>query len=325
MITRRKIIGLGAAAVGLSLARLPPSYAAEWPRRTIKIIVPFAPGGLADIIARYLAIHLQEVLQQSVVVENRTGASGTIGTGSVAQAEPDGYTLIAISNTITANETLKPTRPYQLLRDLAPIALLSVAYNTLVVYPGLRAKTIGELIALAKESPGKMNYGTSGVGSVYHVLGEAFCSAAGIQVQHIPFRGSDQARTGVMSGTVDFMFDAIPTMLEQIRGGQVRAVATTGPRRDPLLPDTPTVAETLPDFEGSIWVGLLAPARTPPEIIQRLNIASNRFISMKSTQDWQAKLGATSISMSAADYGAFLQRDIDKQRKWIIDAKITAN
>ena len=300
------------------------AVATSWPSRTIKVIVPFGPGGSADVVARYVAKALQEKLAETIVIENRTGAAGTIGTAAVAKSEPDGYTLLAISNTITANETLRTNRPYKLMQDLQPVALFNVAYNTLVVPPPSPFKNLSELIDAAKKQPGKLNYATSGVGSVYHIIGETFRSAAGIKVQHIPFRSSDQARTAVLSGAVDYMFDAIPTMVESIRGNSVRALATTGPERDPLLPEIPAVSETIPGFAGTIWIGLLAPAGTPKAIVERLNKEINLIVGSNESLAWQTKLGFHPTTKTVVEFEQFLKRDIEQQRQWINAANITA-
>jgi len=300
-------------------------WAQDWPARIIKVIVPFGLGGSADVMARYLAEQLREPLNQTVVVENRPGAGAIIGTDAVAKSEPDGYTFLMMSNTHTANETLLPNRPYQLMRDLTPVAAVNIAYNVLAAHPSLPAKTLPELIALAKAEPGKYNYASSGPGTPYHIIGEIFRAMADIKVQHVPFRGSDQARNAVIAGTVHWMFDAIPTMVEQVRGGQVRALATTGPKRSPLLPDVPTVAETLPGFDGPIWLGIMAPANTPKEIVERMNKEVNRVMTSPATKEWQAKLGADPMPMSIGEFEAFVRKDIETQRKWITEAKITVN
>jgi tripartite-type tricarboxylate transporter receptor subunit TctC len=274
------------------------------------------------VAARYLAEHLREPLNQTVIVENRPGAGAVIGTDAVAKSDPDGYTFLMMSNTHTANETLLPNRPYQLLRDLAPVASVNIAYNVLAVHPSVPAKTVPDLIALAKAEPGKYNYASSGPGTPYHIIGEIFRAMAGIQVQHVPFRGSDQARNAIVAGTVQWMFDAIPTMVEQVRAGQVRGLATTGPKRSPLLPDVPTVAETLPGFDGPIWLGLMAAANTPKEIVERMNAAVNKIMTSPATKDWQAKLGADPMPMSPAEFGDYMRKDIETQRKWINEAQI---
>jgi tripartite-type tricarboxylate transporter receptor subunit TctC len=318
--TRREVLTTAFAAGAAFTIR--PACAQAWPSRLIKIIVPFGLGGSADVMARYLAEHLREPLHETVVVENRPGAGAVIGTDAVAKSEPDGYTFLMMSNTHTANETLLPNRPYQLLRDLTPVASVNIAYNVLALHPSVPAKTVPELIALAKAEPGKYNYASSGPGTPYHIIGEIFRAMAGIQVQHVPFRGSDQARNAVIAGTVHWMFDAIPTMAEQVKAGQVRGLATTGPKRSPLLPDVPTVAETLPGFDGPIWLGLMAAANTPKDIVERMNAAVNKVMTAPATKEWQTKLGADPMPMSPAEFGDYVRKDIETQRKWINEAQI---
>jgi tripartite-type tricarboxylate transporter receptor subunit TctC len=317
--TRRQVLAL---ATGL-IAAPQIVRAADWPARTIKIIVPFGLGGSADVMARFLAEQLQRSMKVSTVVENRPGAGAVIGTEAVVKAEPDGYTYLMMSNTHTANETLLPNRPYRLMRDLAAVASVNIAYNVLVVNPSMQAKTLAELIAYAKANPGKLNYASSGPGTPYHIIGEVFRSMAGIKVQHVPFRGSDQARNAVIAGTVQYMFDAIPTMAAQIRGNQVRGLATTGPQRSALLPELPTVAETLPGFDGPIWLGLMAPKATPKDIVERMNKEVERVMTSDATKKWQTTLGADPMPMSAAAFDAFIRKDIETQHKWITEAKIS--
>ncbi|NIK50065.1 Bug family tripartite tricarboxylate transporter substrate binding protein [Variibacter gotjawalensis] len=302
-----------------------PARAQAWPTRPVKIIVPFGLGGSADVMARYLAEPLREILGQPVIVENRPGAGAVIGTDAVAKSEPDGYTLLMMSNTHTANETLLPNRPYQLLRDLVPVASCNIAYNVLVVHPSVPAKSLAELIAYAKANPGKLNYASSGPGTPYHIVGEIFRAMAGIEVQHVPFRGSDGARNAIVAGQVQYMFDAIPTMRAQINSSNVRGLATTGPKRDVLLPDLPTVAETLAGFDGPIWLGLMAAAKTPPELVARINTAVNQVLAASATREWMEKLGSQPMPMSAQDFAVFMARDVETQRKWITEAKISVN
>ncbi|HEY8610585.1 MAG TPA: tripartite tricarboxylate transporter substrate binding protein [Roseomonas sp.] len=321
IITRR---GLGLIAAGALAA---PALAQEpWPNRAVRIIVPFGAGGSADIAARNLAEALSSSLGQPFVVENRPGAGAVIGTDLVAKSAPDGYTILMMSNTHTANETLIPNRPYVLMRDLAAAAAVNVAHHVLAVHPSLGVNSVAELIAKAKAEPGKIDYASSGPGTPYHIAGEVFRAMAGIEIQHIPFRSSGEARTALISGTVPMMFDAIPTMQPHVAGGRAKALATTGPRRDPLLPDLPTVAESgLPGYEASIWLGLMAPAQMPRPIVEKLNGAVNAWLSRPQTREAMAKQGAQPMPMSVAEFDAFLRKDVETQGNFIRMARIQVN
>ncbi|MCW8084537.1 tripartite tricarboxylate transporter substrate binding protein [Sabulicella glaciei] len=322
MTQRRPLLlaGIGAALAAPPLARAQ----AGWPQRPVRIVVPFGLGGSADVAARMLAEPLSAAFGQPFVVENRPGAGATIGTDAVAKSPADGQTLLLMSNTHTANETLLPNRPYVLLRDLAPVAAINIAYHALVVHPSIQATSVPELIALLKANPGRYDYASSGPGTPYHIAGEVFRSMAGVEVTHVPFRGSNEARTAVIAGQVPIMFDAIPTMREQITAGRVRGLATTAPQRSPLLPELPAVAETLPGYEASIWLGLMAPAGTPRPVVERLNAEVNRVLRLPETAQRQAAMGAQPMPMSVEEFGAFLQRDVARQREWITAARITA-
>ena len=321
IITRR---GFGALATG-GFAAIRPALAQEvaWPSRPVRIIVPFGAGGSADIAARNVAEELTQELGQAFVVENRPGAGAVIGTDAVAKAVPDGYTILMMSNTHTANETLIPNRPYALMRDLAAAASVNVAHHVLAVHPSLGVNSVAELIAKAKAAPGRIDYASSGPGTPYHIAGEVFRSMAGIEIQHIPFRSSGEARTALISGTVPMMFDAIPTMQPHVAGGRAKALATTGPRRDPLLPDLPTVAESgLPGYEASIWLGLMVPAQVPRPIVERLNGAVNAWLNRPQTREAMAKQGAQPMAMSLAEFDGFLRQDVEKQRNYVRMARI---
>ena len=320
MIGRRSALALG----GLSAFGARAARAQAWPSRPLRIIVPFGLGGSADVAARFLQEPLQQALGQSVVVENRPGAGGTIGADAVVKAT-DGHTLLLMSNTHTANETLLPSRPYVLMRDLAPVAFINVAHHVLAVHPSLPATTLQELIAYAKANPGRVDYASSGPGTPYHVAGEVFRAMAGIEITHIPFRGSNEARTALIGGQVPMMFDAIPTMAEQARAGRVRALATTGPQRSPLLPDVPTVAEVLPGYEGSIWLGLMAPAAMPLPQRERLNAEVNRIMGLPATREAQQRAGALVNPMGVEAFDRFLREDITRQAEGIRLARIQAN
>jgi tripartite-type tricarboxylate transporter receptor subunit TctC len=319
----RRPLALAAPAL---LAALSARAQAAWtPTRPVRIVVPFGLGGSADVAARFLAEPLSQALGQPFVVENRPGAGATIGTDQVAKSAPDGHTLLLMSNTHTANETLLPNRPYVLMRDLAPVAAINIAFHALVVHPSIAARTLPELIALLRANPGRFDYASSGPGTPYHIAGEVFRSMAGVEVQHVPFRGSNEARTAVVSGQVPIMFDAIPTMREQIAGGRVRGLATTGPERSPLLPELPTVAETLPGYEAAIWLGLMAPAGTPRAAVERLNAEVNRVLERPETRERQVAAGAQVLPMTVEAFDAYLRRDIERQREWITSARITAS
>ena len=255
------VLALAAALLATSLTG---AQAQDYPSRPVKVIVPFGAGGPADVTARQIGNILQESFGQPFVIENRTGAGGVIGTQEVAKSPPDGYTLLMMSNTQTANESLVPQRKYELMRDLAPIAPVNYSDLVIVVHPSVQAKTLQEFIALAKSQPGKLNYASSGQGTPYHMAGELFKAMAGIDVVHVPYRNSGEARSGVIGGQVQMMIDAVPAMAPNVAENQVRALATTGKTRSTVLPNAPTVIEAgVPGYEATIWLGLMAPAGTP--------------------------------------------------------------
>ena len=291
------------------------SHAEDYPSRPVRIIVPFGAGGPADVTARLVGNTLQETLGQPFVVENRTGAGGVIGTETAAKAPPDGYTLLMMSNTQTANESLVPAdqRKYELMRDLLPIAPVNYSDLVIVVHPSVQAKTLAEFIALAKSQPGKLNYASSGQGTPYHMAGELFKTMAGIDVVHVPYRNSGDARTGVISGQVQMMIDAVTTMAPNINAGQVRALATTGTKRSAVLPDVPTASEAgVSGYEATIWLGLMAPAGTPKPIIDKLNAAINTFVKKGEIVALWNKQGAVPMSMTSQEFDKFLRGDIAK-------------
>src|SRR6201996_4723612 len=265
---------LTAVVLGLQAFVASGSHAADYPDHAVRIIVPFGAGGPADVTARVLGNALQEALKQPFVIENHPGAGSVIGTQEVAKAPPDGYTLLLMSNAQTANESLVPARKYDLMRDLVAIAPLNVADLVIVVHPSVKASTLKEFIALAKSQPGKLNYASSGQGTPYHMAGELFKTVAGVDLVHVPYRNSGEARSGIIGGQVQMMIDAVTTMAPNVTQGQVRALAITGKARSDVLPDVPTVAEAgMPGYDATIWLGLMAPAGTPKPIIDQLNIA----------------------------------------------------
>ena len=290
-----------------------PAFADEYPSRPIRIIVPFGAGGPADVTARLLGNVLQESFGQPFVVENRTGAGGVIGTLEAAKSPPDGYTLLMMSNTQTANESLVPQRKYELMRDLAPIAPVNYSDLVIVVHPSVPAKSLQEFIALAKSQPGKLNYASSGQGTPYHMAGELFKAMAGINVVHVPYRNSGEARSGVIGGQVQMMIDAVPAMAPNIGEKQVRALATTGKARSAVLPDVPTAIESgVGGYEATIWLGLMAPAGTPKPIIDKLNAAVNAVVKRPDIVKLWSGQGAVPMAMTPEEFDKFLRGDIVK-------------
>ena len=305
----------GALALVLAAAMLGPasSHAQDYPTRAIRIIVPFGAGGPADVTARLIGQVLQENFGQPVVVENRTGAGGVIGTQEAAKSPPDGYTLLMMSNTQTANESLAPQRKYELMRDLVPIAPVNSSDLVIVVTPSVPAKTLQDFIALAKAQPGKLNYASAGQGTPYHMAGELFKTKAGIDLVHVPYRNSGEARSGVIGGQIQMMIDAVTTMAPNVAEKQVRALATTGKTRSGALPDVPTAAEAgVPGFEATIWLGLMAPAGTPKPIIDKLNAAVTAAARRPDIVKLWTDQGALPMTMSPGTFDTFLRADIVK-------------
>ncbi len=302
-----------------------PVMAQSYPSKTVKIIVPFAAGGPADNYARFMAQRLQDSLGQSFVVENRPGAGAIIGTDAVAKSAPDGYTLLLMSNTQTVNETLITTKPYQLLRDFVPIAPINYSDLVLVANPALAASNTKDLLKLALDKPGKLNYASSGPGTPYHMAGELFKSMSGTYLVHIPYKGSSGARTDVIGGQVDMMFDAVTTMVEQVRAGKVKAIATTGKTRSDVLPDVPTLSESgVPGYEATIWLGMMAPKGTPKAVVDKLNEAVSKISSQADVKQTWAKQGAVPMVMSAEVFEKYARDDIAKWAKVIKSAGIKA-
>jgi tripartite-type tricarboxylate transporter receptor subunit TctC len=303
-------LGLAAAALaGLML----PAGAQDYPTKPVRIIVPFAAGGPADVFSRQLAQYLSESLKQSFIVEDQPGAGSIIGTNAVAHAAPDGYTLLSMSNTHTTNESLVPNKPFALMRDFVPVSPINYSDLVMVVHPGVPAKDLKEFIALAKSKPGGLNYASSGTGTPYHMAGELFKSMSGTDIQHVPYRGSSGARNDVIGGQVQMMFDAITTMAPNVQAGQVRALATTGDKRSTVLPDVPTVAEAgVPGYEATIWLGIMAPKGTPQAIVDKLNTEIRKAINAPAIKEAWAKQGAVPMNMTPAEFGAYLEKDIVK-------------
>jgi tripartite-type tricarboxylate transporter receptor subunit TctC len=304
---------LARAAALLMLVVAGAAPAQDYPSRPVKIIVPFAAGGPADVYARYLAQRLQESMGQPFVIEDRPGGGSVVGTDMVAKSAPDGYTLLLMSNTHTVNESLMPQKPFQLMRDFVAVAPINYSDLVLVVNPSVPANTLQELIALAKSKPGKLNYASSGPGTPYHMAGELFKAMAGLDIVHVPYKESSGARTGVLGGQVEMMFDAVTVMNEHVKSGKVRALATSGSARSAVMPDVPTLSEAgVPGYDAVIWLGLMAPRGTPAAIVARLNAEITKIVTRPDVKaDW-AKQGAVGMSQTPEQFTQYLQDDIVK-------------
>jgi tripartite-type tricarboxylate transporter receptor subunit TctC len=279
----------------------------------VKIVVPFGAGGPADVYARVVAQHLSEALKQPFVVEDRPGAGSIIGSDAVAKSPADGYTLLVMSNTHTTNETLIANKPFVLMRDFVPVAGINYSELVMVIHPSVPAKDLGEFIAYAKARPGELNYASSGTGTPYHMAAELFKAMSGTNLIHVPHKASGEARNSVIGGHVQMMFDAITTMAENVKAGQVRALGTSASRRSSVLPEIPTIAEAgVPGYESTIWIGIMAPAGTPTVVIDKLNSEINKVIERPDVKEAWDKQGAVPLRMSPAEFDKYLRADIEK-------------
>ena len=322
----RRNMGLALASllfVGTGIFLSQQAHAQNYPTRPVKIIVPFATGGPADNYARFMAQRLQDSLGQTFVVDNKPGAGSVIGTDLAAKAAPDGYTLLLMSNTQTVNETLIPNKPYGLMKDFVGVAPINYSDLVLVVNPTKGLNTLADVIRVAKAQPGKLNYASSGPGTPYHMAGELFKSMAKIDMVHVPYKGSSGARTDVLGGQVDMMFDAVTTMTEQVKAGKVKAVGATGKVRSDVLPDVPTLNEAgVPGYEATIWLGIMAPKGTPKAVVDKLNEAVSKISSQTDIKQQWAKQGAVPLVMNPVAFDKYLQDDIAKWAGVIKSANI---
>jgi tripartite-type tricarboxylate transporter receptor subunit TctC len=308
------------ALATLAAASLIPcsALAQDYPNRTIRFIVPFGAGGPTDVFTRVIGEELRKVLGQPIVMENRPGAGTIIGTTEVARAAPDGYTLLMISATQTTVETLNPNKSYRLMRDFVPVAPLMNSELVLVVPERSPVNSLAELIALAKAKPGTLNYGSSGPGSNYHMAGELVKNLAGLDIVHVPYKGSTGARADIISGQIDMMFDSVPTMAPTIEGGRVKALGTSGKARSPVLPTVPTIAEAgIPGYDATIWIGVMAPAGTPKDIVTLLNREINKILMRPDIQESWRRQGANTMVMKPEEFGAYIESEIVRWGKLI--------
>ena len=301
------------ALVGILAMPALPACADDYPSRPVKVIVPFGAGGPTDVFTRAIADELSKSLHQPFVMENRPGAGTTIGTEIVSKAKPDGYTLLMVSGTQAVNETLYSHKQYHLMTDLVPVAPLIETDLVLVVHPSVPAKNLKELLALAREKPGTLNYGSSGPGSNYHMAGELLKHITGIDIVHVPYKGSTGARSDILSGQIQILFDSVPTMASMVNTGMVRALGTSGLKRSAILPEVPTLDEAgAPGFQATLWVGFMAPKGTPQPVIDLLNREITKIVQRPEIKAAWEKLGATPMVMTQADFTKFMQDQIDK-------------
>ena len=306
---RRRSVLLGVAAASLAA----PALAQQFPSKPVRIVVPYTPGGGADTTARLIAPKLQDALGQTVVVDNKPGAGGTIGDDTVAKAAPDGHTLLLGAFAHAVNPSLMPKMPFRTPDDFAAVSLLVTVPELLVVTPSFPAKTVAELVAMAKAEPGKLSYASSGNGSAQHLAAELFKMRTGTDIQHVPYKGGSLAVADVAAGHVPFYFGNMSSALPQARAGRVRALAVTSPQRSPAAPEVPTMAEAgVAGCEISEWNALLAPAATPPAVIERLHAEVAKVMAADDMKAKFADLGAQPVGSTPAELAAFLRSEMTK-------------
>jgi len=315
------LIGAALLPMTVPAAAQTPAY----PDKPIRIVVPFPVGGIADTIGREIARKLTEAWGQPVVIDNRPGAGGNIGADIVAKSPPDGYTLVMGNiGTHAVNVSLLPAMPFDTIKDFTPIIHVLDAEGLLVVNPAIKATTVPELIALARSEPGKLSYGSAGLGTTSHLAGELFKSMTKVDIVHVPYKGNVPAITDLLGGQTAMIFATMPTVLPHVRGGRLRALAVLGTARSPALPDVPTVAESVPGFEVSNWIGLFGPAGMSPAIVARLNAEVRRIMLSAEIQKRLETEGAKFIPLSPHQFGAFQAAELTKWAKTIKDANIKA-
>jgi tripartite-type tricarboxylate transporter receptor subunit TctC len=317
-----KIHALLAKAAGLLLALTTVATAQDYPTRTVRIIVPFPPGGFNDIVGRIVATQLSERLGKQFIVDNRTGAGGVVGTELAANAPKDGHTLLIASLALTINPWFHQLN-YDAVKSFAPVAILATAPNVLTVHPDLPAKSVKDLIAMAKKQPGKLQYASSGVGSFMHMGPELFKLMAKVDILHVPFRGGGPALIDVMSGNTHMAFGSVPTAITHLRSGKLRALGVGGPQRNALIPDVPTIDEAgLPGYAVSNWIGIVAPAGTPRAIVEKLHKELTAIQDTPEMQKQFAHEGADVVRMTPEGYGQFIATETEKWGRVVKEAGI---
>jgi len=309
------------AGVALAIAA-PPTFADDYPAKPIRIVVSYAPGGGTDVIARMLARKLNEAWGQAVIVENRPGAGGNIGTEAVAKAAADGYTLSLVPSSHAIAPLFYPKLPFDVFKDFTFITLVASGPNIVVVNPAVSATSVADLVALAKQKPGELTFASAGVGSSTHLAGEYFNSVAGIKALHIPYKGSSQAETDLISGRVSYMVDSIPSALPKVQAGQIRALATTGKQRFPALPNVPTVLESGLPYESISWWGMIGPANLPQPIVDKLVAEITRIVRLPDVSEFIAGQGAEVTTSSPQEFADLVKHDNALYAKIVKDANI---
>jgi tripartite-type tricarboxylate transporter receptor subunit TctC len=310
----RRLIAL---ALAMLLSAATAHTQTAWPTKPIRTIVGFAAGGSTDVTARIIAQALSERLGQPVVVENRAGAGGNIGADAVAKADPDGYTLLMTTSTFAANPSLYKTLPFDVQKDFAPIALTAFIPNLLVVNPSVPSNNISDFVNYLKANPGKLNFGSAGNGTSQHLSGELFNSLAGVRMVHVAYRGGAPAVTDLLGGQLQAIFAPLVEVIQHVRAGKLKALGITTARRSPLLPDVPTIAETLPGYEITLWNGLLAPANTPPDIIDKINKATADALGSAEVKTKLAEQGSEPVGGTPAEFKTFIASELAKWRKLV--------
>ncbi len=321
---RRTLLISSIAATGLVPAGA--AWAQVWPAKPIRLVVPFPAGGATDLFARVLSLKLGEKIGNSVVVENRPGAGGTIGSDLAAKAPPDGYTLLlATSSTHSIGPSLNPRMPYDAVRDFTPISHVGNAPSIMLVPNNSPAKSVKEWIDFARKNPGKLNYASSGNGTIVQLTAELFKAQAGLFIVHIPYKGTALAIPDLASGKLDVLFDSLPTGLPHVRDGRLRALGVTSAKRTPLAPELPAIAEVLPGFESNTWFGLYGPKGLPPEVLGKVNTAVNQALADAEVRDRLARLGIEPVGGSPQQFAQMAAADADKWKRIIAERKITAD
>ena len=323
MRSAKLLVGV-ALSVGLGLGNASLVHAQDYPSKPVRFVVPFAPGGTTDVLARLVGEKLSASLGQQFVVDNKPGAGGNVGTAQVAKAEPDGYTLLmGTVGTHAINASIYPSLPYDPVQDFAPVTLVATVPNVLVVNPEVPANSVAELIALAKEKPGELNFASSGNGSSIHLSGELFKAMTGVDIVHVPYKGSGPAVVDLLGGQVQMMFDNLPSSAPQIKAGKLRPLGVTSKERSPTLPDVPTIAEAgVPGYEALSWFGVLVPAGTPDAIVAKLQNEIAKALADPTMRERFAELGAVPVGGTSAEFADLITAETAKWAKVVQDAGI---